>query len=194
MMSHLRLITLSLGLILILSPIPSLNLSAPAMAAAQYVEVGRIPNLLGLRQGDRIRTDGLAQGEMRFTALTQTSIQMQQQMTLNGFARKAIEQVLGKSLSSRSNAVSFRFVVRQQAGGGFYYSLYDHGNNQLLMEGPVKVKTMSGRQGGPQHLVFEAVLVRMNVTIHKQRGRVHGQATFALGIVPVPGSLGFVKL
>lgn len=173
----------------VLSPVQSL-----AYAATTYIEVNRVPDLLGFRQGDRLRSTGLATGDMQFTGLNHTLLDMNQQITLNSFARAAIEQVVGRSLTSKNNKVTFRFVVKPRRNGGFAYSLYDQGNRQLLMEGPVRIKVAKGASATSQDLLFEAEMVSMRVVFNKSGSKAGGQATFKVTGIPVPGSLNFTKI
>ena len=166
----------------------------PAAAASKYTEVSRIPALVGLKQGDWIKTGGLATGKMQFTQLGPNHLQIQQQIYLNRFARAAIEQVVERKLSSKTNDVKFRFEVKKQSDGTFSYLLFDQGNNQLLLSGPVKVMVLAGSNSRSQQLEFKAPLVKMNVTIEQAGKDIKGLAKYYVGPVPVPGSMPFSRL
>lgn len=158
-----------------------------------YVEVKHIPPLLGLDQGTWIQTSGLASGKMHFTALSSSTMHIHQEITLSKFGRAAIDQLMtlsGKKLSSRSNKVIFRFEVNQLANGDFEYILYDSGNNQMLISGPVKV-LLGPNNAQHQEVEFKAELVKMTVFLNRGPS-FKGKAAFALGVVPVPGSLNFI--
>lgn len=165
-----------------------------AVAASKYTEVSQIPSLVGLKQGDWIQTSGLATGKMQFTQLGPNHLQIQQQIQLNRFARAAIEQVVERKLSSKTNDVKFRFEVKKQANGTFSYQLFDQGNNQLLLSGPVKVMVGAGSNAKRQDLEFKAPLVKMNVTIEPAGSNIKGVAKYYVGPVPVPGTMPFSKL
>lgn len=172
---------------------PAIMPSLSMVHAASWLEMQAIPTLLNLQQGDHIRTQGLATGQMQFTALQPEKLQMNQQILLNKFARSAIEQVVGKKLSSATNQVVFRFLVERQPNGTFAYQLFDQGNNELLVTGPVKV-LQGTRTDRTQELEFKAAWVKMTVKFERSGEKgVKGVANFAVGVVPVPGSLTFTK-
>jgi len=192
MVKHFLLLTSLCGSLLMPAILPAHTpFQSSAQAASKYTEVKQIPALLGLKQGDWIKTGGLATGKMQFTQLSPNHMQMQQEITLNRFARAAIEQVVGQKLSAPTNNVKFRFEVKKQSNGAFTYTLFDQGNNQVLLNGPVKVMVGSGSSARRQELEFKAPLVKMVVVIEPGG---NGQANFAVGVVPVPGSLPFTKL
>lgn len=173
---------------------PALLPTATTAQAVQYKAQSAIPPILGLPTGARIHTKGLAEGKMQFVQATGTALLIDQQITLNSFGRTAVEQAMGKKLSSKSNNVKFRFEVRKQ-GSGFQYSLFDKGNNQLLLSGPVTV-SVAANSATHQELEFKAPVVRMYVDIRKGSAdakQISGKATFGIGVVPVPGSLTFQK-
>lgn len=173
--------------------IPAIMPYSPTAHAAAWLEVPAIPPLLNLQPGDHIRTQGLATGNMQFTALQPDKLQMHQQILLNKFARSAIEQVVGKKLSSATNQVVFRFLVERQPNGTFAYQLFDQGNNELLVTGPVKV-LQGAKTNRTQELEFKAAWVKMTVKFERSGEKgVKGIANFAVGVVPVPGSLTFSK-
>lgn len=194
MRKNILITTLMLSALGAVSPIvPLVPFEQTQAQAATFIEVDRVPDFLGFRQGDRLRTSGLATGEMKFIGLNHSLIDLNQQITLNGFARKAIEQVAGRALSSKTNKVTFRFVVKSKRNGGFTYSLYDQGNKQLLMEGPVRLKIAKGATGSHQEMSFEAQMVSMHLSINKSGSSVNGQASFKVTGIPVPGSISFSK-
>jgi hypothetical protein len=173
--------------------LPAFSLCTPSALAASWLEMPVIPTLLNLQQGDHIRTQGLATGHMHFTALQPEKLQMHQQILLNKFARSAIEKVVGKKLSAPTNQVVFRFLVERQPNGTFAYQLFDQGNNELLVTGPVKV-LQGARTDRTQELEFKAAWVKMTVKFERSGEKgVKGVAHFAVGVVPVPGSLTFSK-
>lgn len=174
--------------------LPGLSSATHAEAASKYTEVSQIPALVGLKQGDWIKTGGLATGKMQFTQLGPNHLQIQQQIYLNRFARAAIEQVVERKLSSKTNDVKFRFEVKKQSDGTFSYLLFDQGNNQLLLSGPVKVMVRAGSNSRSQQLEFKAPLVKMNVTIEQAGKDIKGLAKYYVGPVPVPGSMPFSRL
>lgn len=152
----------------------------------------KIPNLLGLSQGDWILTQGLAKGKMQFSQLSPSLLRMEQEILLNNFARKAIEQLIEGKLSSSSNNVKFRFEVKEVSAGKFEYSLYDKGNNKLLVKGPVTIK--QGKSTSTyQEVEFKATLAKMTVQFRPEGKRLNGVARFHVGPIPVPGKLTFVK-
>lgn len=163
-----------------------------ADARSQFVEVKHIPALLSLKQDSWIQTTGLASGKMQFTHLSGSIMQIHQDITLTGIGRAAVEKVVGltgNKLSSKSNTVAFRFEVKKLPNGTFEYSLFDRGNNQLLLSGPVKV-LIAKNTSTLQELEFKAPIVKMTVIIEQEKA-MQGKASFSIGVIPVPGSLDF---
>ncbi len=151
-----------------------------------------LPAMLGMPKGSQIRTSGLAKGTMVFTQGSSQAITMEQDITLNSFARKAIEQLVEQKLSSPTNNVKFRFEVKKEKSG-FTYHLFDRGNNKLLIEGPVTVY-LGANTATHQEVEFRAPIARMKVTVKKasaSANQINGTASFGIGPVPVPGSLSF---
>lgn len=174
-------------------PLPFVqNSSFQAAHAAAMKEQTQLPVLLSMPKGSRIRTSGLAKGTMLFTQSGSQAITMEQDITLNSLARKAIEQLVEKKLSSPDNNVKFRFEVKKTKSG-FAYHLFDRGNNQLLLEGPIKVY-LGANTPTHQEVEFKAPVARMKVIIKKSSAtanQIVGTATFGIGPIPVPGSLSF---
>lgn len=167
--------------------------AAPAQTGLR--EEKTIPLLLGLSTGERIATHGLAKGEMKFLEVSGTRIGMHQAITLNPLARRFMEMAMEKKLSSPSNTVILKFEVIRQPNQSFIYRLFDQGNQELLLEGPIRVLKDTRNTATHQRLVFQAVLVGMEVTIDKSAAAdVTGNAIFYVGPVRVPGSMGFRKL
>lgn len=172
----------------------TITAQAPAAhAKASFSEVSTIPSLLNLSQGDRIEVKGLASGKMVFSQLSGSVLEMQQDMELSSIGRAAIEKALGKKLSGAGNQVAFRFAVKK-SGSGFIYELYDRGNKQMLLNGPVKV--LAGPSSATsQEVEFRAPLVRMKVNFAKASANASkGVAKFSIGPVPVPGGLNFHEI
>lgn len=164
-----------------------------AHAKAGLSEVSSIPNLLNLDQGDRIQVKGLANGKMVFSQLSGTVLDMQQDMEFSSIGRTALEKALGKKLSSKGNLVAFRFTVKK-SGSGFIYELYDRGNKEMLLNGPVKV-LQGASDSNSQNVEFHAPLVRMKVNFQKASANASkGVAKFSIGPVPVPGGLTFHEI
>ncbi len=167
---------------------------APAAhAKASLTQVGAIPDMLNLDKGDRIQVKGLANGKMVFSQLSGTLLEMQQDMVFSKIGRAAVEQAIGRKLSGEGNKVSLRFAVKK-VGSGFTYELYDRGNKQMLLDGPVKVFA-GPKTATTQRIEFHAPLVRMKVDFAKASAKASkGVARFSLGPVPVPGSLTFYEI
>lgn len=159
-------------------------------AQAEYAEQKSIPPLLGLQQGDKIKTTGLATGIMTFTKLSGSEMEISQNIVLTAIARTFIEKAMGKTLSSKSNTIMMRFEVHKDKKGGFEYQLFDRGNNQMLLEGPVKVLE-GASNSAKQELEFKAPLVKMRVWLTKQAKGVDGKTKFYVGPIPVPGNMDF---
>jgi len=174
-------------------PLPYVqNTLMQSAQAASMKEQSQLPALLGMPKGSKIRTSGLANGTMLFAQSSAQSISMEQDITLNSFARKAIEQLVERKLSSPTNNVKFRFDVKK-TNKGFTYHLFDRGNNQLLIEGPVKV-FLGANTATHQEVEFKAPIARMKVVVKKASAgasQINGTATFGIGPIPVPGSLSF---
>lgn len=164
-----------------------------AQAKSGYTQVSTIPNLLNLDQGDRLAIKGLASGKMVFSQLSGTVIELQQDMTLSSIGRAAIEKTLGKKLSGSGNKVAFRFAVKK-SGSGFTYELYDRGNKQMLLNGPLTVM-VGPSSATSQEIEFRAPIVRMSVSFAKASASASkGVAKFSIGPVPVPGGLTFHEI
>ncbi len=161
-----------------------------AHAKSGYTQVSKIPDLLNLDKGDHIEIKGLASGKMTFSQLSGTLLEMQQDMTFSSIGRKAIETALEKKLSGSGNKVAFRFTVKK-SGSGFVYELFDRGNKEILLSGPLTI--MAGPSSATsQEVEFRAPVVRMKVTFNKASASASkGTAKFSLGPVPVPGGLTF---
>lgn len=196
MKAMLKQLFLASTLVLAAAALPDLTPASSFLQAeaTSYNEVRQIPALVGIKQGDWIKTGGLATGKMQFTQLSPNHLQIQQQIQLNRFARAAIEQVVERKLSSKTNDVNFRFEVKKQSDGSFAYQLFDQGNSQLLLSGPVKVMVASGSNAQRQVLEFRATLVKMQVTIEPAGSNIKGVAKYFVGPVPVPGNMPFSKL
>jgi hypothetical protein len=164
-----------------------------AHAKSGYTQVSTIPDLLNLEQGDRIEVKGLANGKMVFSQLSGTALELQQDMVLSAIGRTAIEKALGKKISGSGNKVAFRFAIKK-SGSGFVYELFDRGNKQMLLNGPLTL--MAGpSNASSQEVEFRAPLVRMKVNFSKASANAgKGVAKFSLGPVPVPGSLTFHEI
>lgn len=164
-----------------------------AHAKAGYTQVSTLPDLLNLDQGDRLAIKGLASGTMVFSQLSATGLELQQDMTLSSIGRTAIEKALDKKLSGSGNKVAFRFTIKK-SGSGFVYELFDRGNKQMLLNGPLTV--LAGPSSATsQEVEFRAPLVRMKVSFQKASANASkGVAKFSLGPVPVPGGITFNEI